>query len=302
MLRAVGVGYRYPEGTLALKDVHLDVAPGEVVALVGPNGAGKSTLLRVLAGALLPGRGHVEGPPVRDAEGRLTRGYAPEGTVHFDELSGRANALFFARAAGLPTARARDAVARGLKVLGMGAEAERPVSSYSFGTRRKLTLLEVMVHDPSLLLLDEPSVGLDADSRQALVAYVCRRANAGGAVVLSSHDPVLVPEVASRLVFMDGGRVAGTGEAAALLAGAGAAVRFEFEVEGTTPPPGALAPGLHTVRAGPRLVVDSPGGAGALPDACAALQRAGATIRSVTVRDAGLAHAFRRVTGRDLEP
>ena len=93
----------------------------------------------------------------------------------------------------------------------------------------------------------------------------------------------------------------GTGEAGSLLAGADTAVRFDFEVEGTLPPPGPLAPGLEVLRAGPGLVVDSPRGPAALPDACAALQRAGVTIRSVTVRDAGLANAFRRATGRELD-
>jgi ABC-2 type transport system ATP-binding protein len=303
MVRAAGLRYAYRSGAPVLHGVDLEVRVGEIVALVGPNGAGKSTLLRILAGDLVPGAGTLELPVRRSAAGRVMLGYAAEEGAHFESLSGLQNALFFARAAGLGRAEARAAVAEYIEALGLTAEGQQRVSDYSFGARRKLLLVEALAHRPALTLLDEPFAGLDQASRVALINILRLQAVNRGTVVVASHDLVLLPELADRIVFMHEGRVAASGRVAELLASVGRTTRFEFDLdrrpEGLE---GRLRAGIRVVSEGDPLVLEVNRGQGALAEVCGALVAAGAVVRSVKVRDADLAEVFRRATGSEFEP
>jgi len=301
-VRMAGVRFRYAPGAdPALDGVDLEVLPGEVVALVGPNGAGKSTLLRIAAGALTPEAGELEVPSRRGDQGRLEVGYAPDEGAHLEALSGAHNARFFARAAGLDRARSADVVAELFGAMGLRDRAARPVSEYSFGQRRKLLLVEAMAHEPRLLVMDEPTAGLDAGARDSLARLLRGRAGSGASVLLASHDLTLLPELADRIVFVHAGRVAAGGRPAELMGGLGRATRIELRLEEPAPDlPGRLGEGVRVVSAGDPLVVESERGGACLPEVTAALLEAGARIRSVVVREPGIAEAFRRATGEEL--
>ena len=301
VVRAVGVGFRYPSAAVALRDIRLEGRAGEIVALVGPNGAGKSTLLRLLAGALSPQEGTLELPLRRGPEGCVTTGYAGEEVCHFESLTGTDNAVFFARAAGLAREDAEIAVREHFDRLRLSPDADRRVSTYSGGARRKLLLVAALVHRPLLTLLDEPFVGLDLESREALVGLLRERAGEGGAVIIASHDLALLPELADRIVFLHDARVVAEGRTAELLSSVPDVGRFEFTLDGSFDESAfSLPAGMRLADERDALVLESDRGQAALAEACAAVAASGARIRSVVVRDAGLAAVFRNVTGAEL--
>ena len=302
VVRAVAVSYRYDSGAPALDGVNLEGRSGEIVALVGPNGAGKSTLLRLLAGDLAPDAGALHLPSRRNAAGRVAMGYAGEEACHFESLSGTHNAVFFARAAGLGREEAEAAVREHFDRLGLAEDASRPVSTYSFGARRKLLLVEALAHRPTLTLLDEPFVGLDLDSREALANLLRERSAEGGTVMMASHDLDLLPQLADRIVFIHDARVVAGGSPDELLSAMPHVARFEFTLEGGFDSAAfVLREGMTLVDSGDPLVLESERGQAALPEACLALGAAGARIRRVVVRDGRLASVFRSVTGAELD-
>jgi ABC-2 type transport system ATP-binding protein len=303
LVRARGVSYRYGSGALSVSDVDLEVRPGEIVAVIGPNGAGKSTLLRLMTGRLPPSEGTVERSATRiGADGTATLGYGGEETAHFEPLSGFQNARFFARASGLGRRAAAAAVTEHFELLGLTEQATEPVLTYSYGNRRKLLLIEALAHRPVFIVLDEPTAGFDATSRDAAGRLLDRRREEGAGILMVSHDLDLVRELADRITFLHRGTVVTAARPHELLAEIiGPTTRFEISLdERPTRTIGSFGPDVTVVREGDEVVLDTSRGQAALPDICTALVAAGARISRIAVREPGLAEAFRRITGEDL--
>lgn len=191
--------------TVALAGVTLRVARGERVALLGHNGAGKSTLMKLLAGQILPGEGRITlaGVDVA-AQPNLARGclgYVPEEPAMWDYLTARECLEF------VVGVRGRGDVNAALALTGLGADADRLVREYSQGMRRKVAIAAALVSDPPVLVFDEALNGLDPPSALVIVEELRRRAEAGVAVLLSTHVIDLVPRVADRVVVLRAGRV-----------------------------------------------------------------------------------------------
>ena len=192
---------------MALDKVSLALPPGEVRAVVGGDGAGKTTLLRVLAGALAPHSGEVDRP---DA----TRiGYLPASSGTYPDLSVTENLDFAATAYRVPAAVARERTRRYLERTGLASASDRLAGNLSGGMRQKLGVIQAMVHRPDLLVLDEPTTGVDPVSRADLWWLIARAAAEGAAVVLSTTY-LDEAERASRVLLLDHGRplVEGTPE------------------------------------------------------------------------------------------
>jgi ABC-type multidrug transport system ATPase subunit len=190
LLRAAGVARRFGD-VEALAPTDLELARGECVALVGPNGAGKSTLLSILAGALEPTAGRVEG------DARV--GWVPQKPAHYARLTVRENLELFARLARVP------ADVDGL-LERFDLPADRSSGELSLGNRQRLNVALSLLDEPDVLLLDEPTASLDPEQRRRiweLVADVCAR---GGAVCFSTHDLAEL-EHASRVVTLREGHV-----------------------------------------------------------------------------------------------
>lgn len=301
VVHARGLGYRYGDGPPVLSDVDLDVGVGEIVALVGPRGAGKTTLMRLLAGQLTPSQGTLELPARRSSAGRLMLGYAPPDAPHLETLSGRDNAIFFARAAGMKRAEASLAVAELMGLLRLEPDAHRPVADYDFGARRRLLLVEALAHRPALTLLDEPFRQLQQAEREALIHILRVHSAKRGTVVVASSELPLLPELADRIIFVHEGRMVRGGRVAELLASVGPATRIEIELERRPQQLEArFRPGITVVSQGDPMVLETTRGQAAVGEACSALIAAGAVIRSVTVRETDLAEVFRRATGSEL--
>ncbi len=202
----------------ALAHVSLDCRAGEIVGLLGPNGAGKSTLLAIAAALMTPSAGSVRYGTITAREGgaalRGRIGLLAHDLHLYPELTARENLEFFARLYMLPDARRRAEAA--LARAGLAARSEEVVSSFSRGQRQRLALERALVHDPRLVLLDEPFTGLDDEASRALVARLGALREAGAIVLLATHDIETVEGLVDRVAVLREGRLA------ALEAGPGA--------------------------------------------------------------------------------
>jgi len=192
----------------ALAQVTLDARAGEIVGLLGPNGAGKSTLIGLLATLMVPNSGEVLygdrparawGPPLRSRIGLLAH------ELHlYNELSARQNLAFFAQLHGL---RAADVVDAALDRAGLAERAHDDVSGFSRGMRQRLALERALLHQPRLVLFDEPFTGLDDRSVAALSARLRTLASGGAIVVLATHDLDLADGLVTRVALVRDGRL-----------------------------------------------------------------------------------------------
>lgn len=281
------------------------MAPGELVALLGPNGSGKSTLLRLLATDLSPDGGGLRlfQRELRGPLGELRRaiGYAPDEAAHLEPLSGLENAVLFGRMAGLSADRARREARDLLDRFGLAGDAGARVESWSFGMRRKLVLAEAFLHQPRLLLLDEPTVGLDPPSLSVLRELLRERLDDGAAAVLATNDAREAGRIASRVVFLHRGEVILNGAPADLLDQVGSTTRIEIEIRGSGAPGSLELPGSRAVEVtADRIVATARDGARALPRILEALLARDVSVRSVRIREPHLGDVFRQVTGEEL--
>jgi ABC-2 type transport system ATP-binding protein len=216
----------YPGGVEAVKGIDFTVAPGEVFGLLGPNGAGKSTTVGMLTTTVTPtgGRARLAGFDVA-RQPLLARGVSSvvfQDTVVDGSLSGRENLDLHARLWGVPAAQATRRIGELVDALGLPELIDRPVSSFSGGQRRRLEIARALVSTPRVLFLDEPTVGLDPQSRSDLLALMlAMRAERSVAVLWATHLCDEVPD-ADRVVVLHRGKVLGDTTPANLVAAAGA--------------------------------------------------------------------------------
>ncbi len=301
LIKVSGLHYRYASGPPVLIDIDLEVSAGEIVALLGPNGAGKSTLLRVVLNELTPESGVITGPLLSMKSGRVVMGYAGEENAHFNSLTGIQNAHFFARAAGVEKHEVSERVSGLMNLVGLLDEADKVVSSYSFGAKRKLLLLEALVHQPKLLLLDEPTVGLDPISRDALADILKKCSQEGSAIVMASHDLNFLEQLADRILVIDEGRVVSSGSQSELLSSLGTATRFQVSVDATSVElPQYFGEDVELVDDTGPLVFETTRGQAALPDIWAALISSFVKILAVEVLSPCLSVLFRSFTCHEL--
>ena len=211
-LELLGIAVGYGD-VVALDDCSLTVGPGRVLGLLGPNGAGKTTAMRCVFGLVAADRGEVRwgGSPV-DHEARLRFGYMPEERGLYPHMRVRAQLEYLARLSGLNRRAAAAGVARWLERLGLRDRGEDRLDKLSHGNQQRVQLAAALVHDPVLLVLDEPFAGLDPLGVEALSAVIGDLAGAGTAVMFSSHQLDLVEHVCQDVVVIDHGRVVMQGE------------------------------------------------------------------------------------------
>lgn len=203
-------------GPAVLRGVDLELDRGQGLALLGPNGAGKSTLLRVLAGLQKPGRGRIDldGRRFRPAnpEHRRRIGFVSHESLLYDGLTARENLHFFAKLFSLPSPVDRSEEV--LRRVGLEWVGERPVRTFSRGMLQRLTLARALLHDPVLLLLDEPMTGLDPVGRSMLEERLAEVRARGAALLITTHELTGVRAVADRVAFLRRGRIAEQGSIA----------------------------------------------------------------------------------------
>ena len=206
-LELVGLRKRFGE-ILALDGLSLEVRPGRVLGFLGPNGAGKTTAMRCIFGLVRPDEGELrwQGQPVGPAEWRRF-GYMPEERGLYPRMRVGPQLEYYARLSGLDRRSAAATVERWLGRLGLAGRAGEKVDALSHGNQQRVQLAAALVHDPDLLVLDEPFSGLDPLGIEALAAVVEELAEAGAAVIFSSHQLDLVEDVCRDVVVIERGRV-----------------------------------------------------------------------------------------------
>ncbi|WP_329250297.1 alpha/beta fold hydrolase [Actinoallomurus sp. NBC_01490] len=222
-LEISGLTKRYKNGYLAVDDLSFRVERGQVCGLLGPNGAGKTTTLRMLMGLIHPDGGEIRifGEPVRPGAPVLSRlGSFVEGPGFLPHLSGRDNLELYWKAAG----RGESHMERALEIAGLGDAVRRPVRTYSQGMRQRLAIAQAMLGLPDLLVLDEPTNGLDppqiAEMREVLVRYAAE----GRTVIISSHLLAEVEQTCTDVVVMHKGRLVAAGPVAEITGNDGSVV------------------------------------------------------------------------------
>ena len=205
---------RYGDFT-AVDRLDLEVRPGEILAFLGPNGAGKTTTLRVCSGLLKPDAGTVTiagfalaGDPL---EARARMGFVPDRPFLYDRLSGREFLEFVAALYAVPAAAARGRAEAMLERFELARAADDLVEGYSLGMRQKLSVTAAILHDPPLLLLDEPLQGLDPQGARALKDLLRERAERGNGVLVSTHLLEVAERLCDRVVILHHGRTLAEG-------------------------------------------------------------------------------------------
>jgi ABC-2 type transport system ATP-binding protein len=219
-LSLVNVRVRYGP-RLAVDGVSLDVRRGEIVGLLGPNGSGKSTLLALAAGVLDPAEGSVsvEGKPrAADPAAFASRvGLVPQECGLYDELTAADNLFFFGKLYGLAGHELRRRVIRVLARVGLTDRAAHRVETFSGGMKQRLNLAVALIHDPPILLLDEPTAALDPAARDALFADLTRLRDDGHAILLSTHHLDEAELGCDRVAVLDRGKLVTCGKPGELL-------------------------------------------------------------------------------------
>ncbi|MFJ9077382.1 alpha/beta fold hydrolase [Streptomyces sp. NPDC102278] len=221
-LEITGLTKRYAKARdrYAVRDLSFRVEKGQVLGLLGPNGAGKTTTLRMLMGLISPDAGEIRvfGHAVRAGSPVLSRvGAFVEGAGFLPHLTGRANLELYWRATGRPAADSH--MAQALEIAGLGDALERAVRTYSQGMRQRLAIAQAMLGMPDLLILDEPTNGLDPPQIREMRDVMIRYAAAGRTVIVSSHLLSEVEQSCTHLVVMDRGRLVQAGEVAEITGG-----------------------------------------------------------------------------------
>ena len=217
IVRATGLVKRY-DRTLAVAGLDLDIAQGEIFGLVGPNGAGKTTILRILATLLVPDQGDAEiaGASVRRNPNDVRRviGFMPDSFGVYDDMRVWEYLDFFARCYGISAERRRRMIGDLLELVDLGPKRDAYVQTLSRGMQQRLCLAHALVHDPSVLLLDEPASGLDPRARVELRELLRELRSLGKTIIVSSHILPELEELCTSVAIVDHGQVLAHGKVA----------------------------------------------------------------------------------------
>lgn len=294
MIQAQGLVKRFGDVT-AVDGVSLDVARGEAFGLLGPNGAGKTTTIGMLVGALTPDAGRVvvaglEDPTRPEVKRRI--GVAPQELALYDVLTGEENLSFFGRLYGLRGARLAERVAWGLEFAGLTERRRGAVSTYSGGMKRRLNLACALVHEPDVLFLDEPTVGVDPQSRNHIFERIESLGTSGCTLIYTTHYMEEAQRLCDRVAIIDRGTILAVDTVERLIATHGGEAVVEATFVDTPPtelPPGAEVDG-RTLRVQTATPFEIAARLGALE----------APVESLQVKNADLERVFLNLTGRRL--
>ncbi len=307
LLQCTGLVRRFGERT-AVDGVSFEIAPGETYGLLGPNGAGKTTTISMIAGILAPDAGTVviDGRPVtvNDHEGKRTLGYVPQQIALFDDLSASENLRFFGGLQGLRGAELARRMAATLDLVGLADRAGDRISTFSGGMQRRANIAVGLLHEPRLLVLDEPTAGVDPQSRNQILESIERLSDAGMAVLYTTHYMEEAERLCDRVGIIDAGRLIAEGTRRELVGQIGEhdhlIVRGAGMIDRLAVAARDIA-GVVSARVTQDVLdVEVADAAAALPALVGAARAAGVTVTGIEVREPNLEAVFLHLTGKAL--
>ena len=307
-LSAAGLDYSY--GTHhAVRGVSFNVGNGEVYGLLGPNGAGKTTLINMVSSLLVPDSGSISFMG-SDVTGRpeLIRpglGVVPQEISLYDELSGRENLRFFGELYGLAGSELQQRTQQVLEQVGLARDADRLLGNYSGGMKRRINIGASLLHEPQLILMDEPTVGVDPQSRNYIYELIEQLAASGKSILYTTHYMEEAQRLCRRIGIVDNGSLIAEGSFSELLGLLPQRDRIRIGFDGLDSTElEAIASegiaGLEAVLAGDEIEISVDNAGRSLAAITAALGSRAAQISELSVERADLEDVFLHLTGRSL--
>jgi ABC-2 type transport system ATP-binding protein len=279
----------------AVDGVSFDLHPGETFGLLGPNGAGKTTTIHLMVGVLKPDAGSVRingGADPTRPDVRRQIGIAPQAQALYADLTGEENLAFFARLYGLAGARLAERVAWALEFSGLADRRKHAVRTYSGGMQRRLNLAVALVHDPPVLFLDEPTVGVDPQSRNHIFDSIEALKKQGRTILYTTHYMEEAQRLCDRVAIMDRGKILALDTVSGLIDAHGGRSVIRAELESVPADTSALPGRLE----GATLVIETPKPL----EEVARLAERGLKLTTLHVTRPNLETVFLELTGRSL--
>ncbi len=300
MIKADNLKKRYSD-VVALDDVSFEVEKGETFGLLGPNGAGKTTTIQLLCGLIKPDSGTVVLSGKTDpslVEVRLSLGVVPQALAIYEELSARENLRFFGRMYGLSGRQLKERVDDCLEIAGLKKRSNDRASKYSGGMKRRLNMVCSFLHEPSLLLLDEPTVGVDPQSRNLIFDTIEVMKNQGRTIIYTTHYMEEAQRLCDRVAILDHGKILDMDSVDNLIKKHGGPSHIEAEFEKLSSPDSIKqyidSENVHFEESKIRFETSRP------MESLAMLNRSGVRFNTLKVQTANLEDVFLNLTGRRL--
>ena len=307
VLRCQGLRKRFGD-IQAVNGVSFEIAPGESYGLLGPNGAGKTTTISIVAGLLEADAGEAfvagERLTTRSVAAKAAIGFVPQELAIYPDLTAHENLSFFARLYGLSAKQARARTEKVLEVIGLSERADDQAKTYSGGMKRRLNIGIGLLHEPKLLILDEPTVGVDPQSRNAILESVEQLGERGMAVLYTTHYMEEAERLCDRVGIIDHGELKAEGTREELVALLGEHDKVHLMGTGSLEAAANACARIGAVDAASagdgsiELLVK--GASAALPEILTTASEAGVSVHSVEVEAPNLEAVFLHLTGRAL--
>jgi len=300
----------YPNGVEAVKDLSIGVRKGEVFGFLGPNGAGKSTALNMMVGLLKPTRGRtlIDGTEVKpwSREVKEMIGIVPQETIYWENLTTQENLMLLSDLHEIPREEGQARAAKLLEDMQLVEKADHLAKELSGGMKRRLNLAMGLIHEPPVLLLDEPSPGLDPQTRRVLWDYIANLPKKGHTLILTTHDMDEADYLSDRVAIIDNGDLLVLDEPSKLKASVGEGDVLELAFEENADLERAAADFetredvISAVVSGRRVVIRIKGAMSHLPEIFKFVEDHGSNVRDVRYRGNTLEDVFINLTGRAL--
>ncbi len=293
---------------IAVDGIDFSLNEGEIFGLLGPNGAGKSTTISMLAGLIKPSGGDItmEGKSILKAPNEIKKimGLVPQEIALYPTLSARENLKFWGRMYGMDSVRLKERMDDVLRILGLTERADHRIDTYSGGMKRRINIGAALLHQPKLLIMDEPTVGIDPQSRKHILDMVLDLNRQGMTILYTSHYMEEVEYLCHRVAIMDRGRIIASGTREELKAMVGDADKVVVEVENYQQ---YMVDTLRILEGVQQVMVEKQNitilvkdGRKRLADIVKVFNDDGCKVNSVSIREPDLEGVFLHLTGRAL--
>jgi ABC-2 type transport system ATP-binding protein len=295
----------------AVRGISFDIKQGEIFSLLGPNGAGKTTTISMLSCLLAPTEGDawVDGHSVRNAAKHVKQaiGVVPQEIALYPDLTARENLVFWGRMYGMGGTTLKQRIDQVLDIVGLSDRAKEKIETYSGGMKRRINIAVGLLHQPKVLYMDEPTVGIDPQSRRRILDTVLDLNKRGLTVLYTTHYMEEAAELSDRIGIVDQGKLIALGTQVELTRTVGELDTLRIGVDSTKVDAATLLPVLeqvvgvrHAALDGDTLTVQVEDAKAALSDVIAGLDKAGAKVLSLRVEEPNLEAVFLNLTGRAL--